>query len=294
MELEVSCPSCGKSFVVEHDGTSGVADCPHCGTPSKFNPSPKEHAIAHGAPAHHGTDQIHHFRSHANLPVSHRVVPTAEAPKPRGSIMEMMIWLLVSAVGIGLVWWWLANRPPPAEVEIRSSTPPPSAPSQPQPQPQQEPMPAPAKAPVEIALTNPGFEKVLQGWKIVQTAGLVRTMTDAAHSGNRGLRVADDSTERNSIVSYSFPFVPGDEYECRFWARVVSGKGVTVSLQFANAEGAALENSVEVPAGTKQWKEFTVTAKAPNRAVKGEIAIATTEGGTALVDFDDFRLRRTP
>ncbi|MCK7473082.1 MAG: carbohydrate binding domain-containing protein [Rhodopseudomonas palustris] len=81
-----------------------------------------------------------------------------------------------------------------------------------------------AKEFVEVTLTNPGFEKTLEGWKIVQAAGLVRTMTDAAHSGKRGLRVADDSAERNTIVSCAFPFVPGDAYECRFWARVVSAR----------------------------------------------------------------------
>jgi hypothetical protein len=70
----------------------------------------------------------------------------------------------------------------------------------------------------------------------------------------------------------------------------VSGNGVTVALRFVNAEGQASGKSIEIPGDTKEWKEFTVTATAPERATESEISIATTADGTALTDFDDFRL----
>lgn len=285
METEISCPSCSNQFNVEHDGRSGVAACPYCGAAIKLENPRKERVIPHGAPARPGAEEIHHLPSHANLPVSHKKVPKLEEPKPRVSIMDMVFWLLLIGTVIGLAGWWFNRPSPPAKTE----TPAPAAahaPAQPAPMPP----PVAAKEFIEVTLTNPGLEKALEGWKIVQAAGLVRAMTDAAHSGKRGLRVADDSAERNTVVSCAFPFVPGDAYECRFWARIVSGNGATVSLQFINAEGLAIENSVEIPAVAKQWKEFTIKATAPSQAVKAEISIATTGEGTALADFDDFQL----
>jgi len=263
-----------------------VAACPYCGAAVKFDNPRKERVIPHGAPPRPGTEEIHHLPSHANLPVSHKQVPKVEEPKPRVSIMDMVFWLLLIGAVIGLAWWWFHRSPPPGKQEAPAPATT-HAPAQPTPAP---PVPVAAKEFVEVTLANPGFEKALEGWRIVQAAGLVRAMTDAARSGKRGLRAADDSEQRNTIVSCAFPFVPGDAYECRFWARIVSGKGATVSLQFINAEGLAIENSVEIPAGAKQWKEFTIKATAPSQAVKAEITIATTGEGTALADFDDFQL----
>ncbi|MCK7473081.1 MAG: hypothetical protein MZV49_05410 [Rhodopseudomonas palustris] len=54
--------------------------------------------------------------------------------------------------------------------------------------------------------------------------------------------------------------------------------------------GLAIENSVEIADGAKQWKEFIIKAAAPSRAVKAEIIITATDQGTTLADFDDFRL----
>jgi hypothetical protein len=280
MEIEVTCPSCAKPFNVVYDARIGVADCPHCGVTMKFDAPQQKRAIAPGAPAQHGTGEIHHLPSHANLHVSHKTVPMEEPPKPSGSIMEMAVWFVVIVAGIGSVWWWV-NRPPPPEEPKTWRPDTASSPAQPA---------RPATEVVEVALSNPGFQKMLEGWNILQTAGMVRVMTEAAHSGDRGLRVADDSTESETVVTCPFMFTRGDNYECRFWARVVSGKGAVVSLQFSNAEGVSLGSFVEVPGDTKQWKEFAVTSKAPIRAVKGEIWIATTDGGTVLADFDDFRL----
>lgn len=161
---------------------------------------------------------------------------------------------------------------------------------------EEEPPPEPAqpkqKGESEVKLTSPGFE-TLEDWNIVRTSGLVRPMTDAAHSGNRGLRITDSSRTAGTIVSYTFPSQPGDVYRCSFWARVISGSVATVSLRFVDAKGQVSGNSVVIPATCKTWTEFSVTATAPQQTKEGEIWIATPEAETVVVDLDDFRLLRT-
>ncbi|MCX7887283.1 MAG: hypothetical protein N3B01_08560 [Verrucomicrobiae bacterium] len=148
------------------------------------------------------------------------------------------------------------------------------------------------KEETEVKLTSPGFE-TLEDWNIERTAGLVRLMTAAAHSGNRGLRITDSSRAAGTVVSYKFPTEPGDLYRCSFWARVVSGSVASVSLRFVNPKGEISGNTVVIPATCKNWTEFTVTATAPEQTKEGQIWIATPEGETVVVDFDDFRLLRT-
>lgn len=310
MELEFNCPSCGKDFNVEYDGAGGKADCPHCGAPLEFGNEPA------AAPARRAPAKFHHPPSHANTHLAHKSIPKPQAVKPSGSMVELAMWLLIVVIGGGSVWWWLKNRsqtpesPTPTtaapQVVTPAPTPPPRAqPQLPPPTPVQAAAPAevsPAVAPIQavvpekspeatVKLSNPGFETALESWNITRTAGLIRAMTDAAHSGNRGLHVTDGSTEHGTVVSHSFTATSSGKYECRFWARVVSGDGVNVSLRFQNTDGQGGESSVTIPSDTKEWKEFTVRATAPSQATTGEIWIQTTNEGKVVADFDDFSLR---
>jgi len=378
MELEVTCPGCGKQFYVEHDGKGGVVHCPFCNAALEIGELPMEATPSHPTrrPA-----TLRHPPSHANLHIPHKTLPATEPPKPSASMVEMVLWLLLVGAGIGFGWWWLKNRPqstettpaaasaatqvaqarppppppsaapspkpkvetppplrvetplppplpPPlpaqqaAQQEMAPATPPaearPPAPPQqqemtpPQAPPQQEMAPpsppaqqevtppeeqppaAKLKEPVEVQLLSPGFDTSLDGWNILQTAGLVLPRTDAAHSGQRGLRVTDQSGERGTIVAYPFAGKPGDKFQCSFWARIVSGSGATVGFRFTNAQGQSTTQIVEIPAGTKDWKEFTVSATVPDLTKECEICIATTEAGKVVADFDDFQLRQIP
>jgi hypothetical protein len=306
MEIEFTCPSCNKAFNIEYDGEGGIADCPFCNAMLEFEPPHPS------APTRRVAAKLRHPPSHGGSHIPHKPIPHAkEQPQSSGSLAEVMMWVAVIVVGGGGAWWWLKNRaetPPPsyAPVTIVVTTAPPPRAAAPAPTPSAPPasqrqtppsVPAPVPEPAAaesttpaFSLPNAGFEKTLEGWQIGRSAGLIRVMTGAAHTGNRGLRVADDSAERDSIVTQSFRAEPGAKYECKFWARMISGDGVKVALRFTVGDGQPAETSVEIPADTKEWKEFAVTGTAPERATGGEIWIATTEDKKAVADFDDFQL----
>lgn len=143
---------------------------------------------------------------------------------------------------------------------------------------------------------NPGFEEGEAHWSRADH-GMSKVTPEAAHSGRLGLRVADDSMRSGSSCrSAPVPAVPGKTYALRFWARALDGVGaVGVYQQYFDAEGRNLttperngEIVAVVPAGTAEWRAFTLYGKAPEKAAALAVWIHAFDSERGKADLDDF------
>ena len=154
-----------------------------------------------------------------------------------------------------------------------------------------------------ITLSNPGFENQLDGWENQEDNGMSKAVTEAAHTGKFGLRVADDSEETGSaIYSQKIPVSAGKTYEVQFWARNVSGTGIGVYLRFVKADGRLIVPTsedekiadrnpvVEVNKTQTEWKQLSGKKVAPSEAVALMIYIHSYSKHKVIADFDDFSL----
>src|SRR5215207_9633880 len=86
----------------------------------------------------------------------------------------------------------------------------------------------PATAPVEPVddeslVTNGDFERGVDGW-ISKDNGMSQVKPEAAHTGQLGLRVSDESADKgSSFGSRLAPATVGKSYLLRAWARQMSG-----------------------------------------------------------------------
>lgn len=149
-----------------------------------------------------------------------------------------------------------------------------------------------------IPLDNAGFEAQSASWNNANDHGMSRVVAEAAHSGQAGLRVADDSdTLGSSLASKRLPAIAGKTYALRFSGRRISGEGIAVYLRFFDAKGKGLNRSelkneinVQVRKADTEWKQFQAQGVAPADAVKVEVWIHSFTRSKVTADFDDFAL----
>lgn len=149
-----------------------------------------------------------------------------------------------------------------------------------------------------LPLVNPSFEDGKKGW--TDDKGSSQVVAEAAHSGEKGLRIHDEDAENYvRVISGAVPVIPGQRYQLHFFARQVSGHGVNAILWFLDDE----DNLIQATDGTRllagppendntEWQEFTITGVAPKNAVTAQVYVQSNRVAIGVVDFDDFRLEQ--
>ena len=150
-----------------------------------------------------------------------------------------------------------------------------------------------------VALLNPGFEDGQTGWRFKDN-GISLVLGEAARSGKSGLRINDESPDDGSDLACArFVTEPGKKVTASFWARFVEGEGVGVYLRFYKGDGTCLnsrelENEIikVIPAETRDWQKFELSANVPEEAIEGEIWIRSWSHAIVKAEFDDFGLEQ--
>lgn len=150
-----------------------------------------------------------------------------------------------------------------------------------------------------LTLDNPGFESDLTGWSVAKSdAGMSKVAAEAAHSGDKGLRVTDDSdTSGSEMQSAKVPAVAGKNYQTRFWGKSITGEGVAVYLVFFDDADKPLTKQEAnneilflVPKAATEWQQFLVKGTAPEGTASVRIRIHSFVKAMATADIDDFVL----
>ncbi len=159
----------------------------------------------------------------------------------------------------------------------------------------------------KIEISNPGFEEGFSGWDNSKDNGLTIIDDSAAHSGKSGVHVMDnDPAKGSSLASQKFAVHEGEKFVLRFWGRNVFGAGTKVYLQFLNAQGQKITDTVDpenpelhrniiaVSVGSKNldWKQYSLQGQAPEGAAQGYVWIHTPINGQAEAHIDDIELIR--
>lgn len=207
--------------------------------------------------------------------------PAPAAVTPTNAVSSNAV---TQAAPVGATNTAISNVAPPAAPVIAAST-------------------ASQSAPVRVsgkpvALQNPGFEDGFNGWLAQRDPHMCTVVAEAAHTGTRGLRVADNSTTAGSnLPSRRFEAHAEKTYELRFWARIVSPGTIGVYLRFFDKKNKTLNSQIlnneiikGIPPEARQWTEYTLRGVAPRGAVAGEIWIHSYNAGTVVANLDDFSL----
>ncbi|MBN2450943.1 MAG: heparinase II/III family protein [Lentisphaeria bacterium] len=149
-----------------------------------------------------------------------------------------------------------------------------------------------------LPLTNPGFEDRLSGWSGPETPPMCAVAEAAAHSGQLGLRVADNSgTQGSSLRSTEVPATELRTYALRFWSRTVAGEGLGVYLDFHDAGGKSLTTAsgrheivFGVPGEAREWRQFVLVGQAPEGTRSASVWVHSFNAAAVTADLDDLTL----
>jgi hypothetical protein len=125
-----------------------------------------------------------------------------------------------------------------------------------------------------------------------------RSTPEAAARGDSGMRVEDaDPVRGSSLRTALFPASPGQAFRVNFTARLVSGDGIAVYLQFfdqskrlLNASGNGVEDNLMLAPGLTGFTPQSLVARAPAGTVAVQIWIHSFNRALVVADFDDFEL----
>jgi hypothetical protein len=153
----------------------------------------------------------------------------------------------------------------------------------------------PDPVPGVLPQPNADFEGGLVGWIVNEDTPMSTVHPEAARTGERGLRVVDDSADAgSSVATKRFPVQPGLAYRLSVSARKVSGDGVAVYLRFFDARGKQLNPAPRfsdyAAIQSAEWRTYTVSAAPPAGAVTVDGWIRAFHGSKSVSDFDDLRL----
>ncbi len=149
----------------------------------------------------------------------------------------------------------------------------------------------------ELALTNPDFEQGSSGWTIGDPMGLIDA--SAAKDGGLGLLVDDrDSKSGSNVRSERIQIEAGTSYQLDFDAKLISGSGIAVYMQFYDANGTRLGNRKErteilrtLSQSSSNWTSYSLAATAPASAKTVTIWIHSFNGNQVKATFDNFKLK---
>ncbi|TYP79329.1 DUF4962 domain-containing protein [Paenibacillus methanolicus] len=151
-------------------------------------------------------------------------------------------------------------------------------------------------------LYNPSFEEGTgtwpEGWSVSGTPASGTAWVTAPHPidhGTKAVRIAQSSVQLHSIpVKHKLLAINGSysgaTYTAEVKTKVTSGKA-TLTLQYLNAAGYPIENSVTAQANAApQWQTLKATLKPPNYAETVRVVLSV-EGASADAVFDSAELR---
>ncbi|MBN8215109.1 MAG: hypothetical protein J0L75_00610 [Spirochaetes bacterium] len=153
-----------------------------------------------------------------------------------------------------------------------------------------------AASPAAGLLSNPGFEKGLEGWNNADDGGMTAVLAEAARGGKAGLRVSDEKENAgSSLMSAPLKVAAGKKIKLTFHARSVkAGDGLGVYLRIFDAAGKQLngqpKEELVVPGAHADWKAYTLLSTAPAGAANFHVWVHSFGKAKSVVDLDDFDL----
>lgn len=146
-------------------------------------------------------------------------------------------------------------------------------------------------------LPNPGFESGMEGWKSTEKTPITSVAAEAAHTGQHGLRVDDQSeTDGARFFSDAFTVSPGQKVTLSFWARSPLDGIAAVSLQPLGARNRPIMDEKGQPPlvvairSSPEWKQYHATFTVPDEAESMTVSVRSWSRSKGVVDIDDFEL----
>lgn len=146
-------------------------------------------------------------------------------------------------------------------------------------------------------LSNPGFESGMEGWKSTEKTPITSVAKEAAHTGEMGLRVNDQSeTDGARFSSDAFTVSPGQKVTISFWARSPQGDVAAVSLQPLGARNRPImdeKGQAPLVIGIRtstDWKQYNGSYTVPDEAESMVITVRSWSKSKGVIDIDDFEL----
>lgn len=147
-------------------------------------------------------------------------------------------------------------------------------------------------------LANPGFEEGDQGWNISEKIPISSVVADAAHEGQQGLRISDESTEGSAnIQSSRIPVESGQTVTLTFWARSNTETLAAVNLIPFTANNRPLSDdngkfpAVYLKKGSGDWTFYEHQYVVPDEVTSIGLSIRSWTKSTGVADLDDFSLK---
>ncbi|GHB91155.1 endopolygalacturonase [Cerasicoccus arenae] len=139
-----------------------------------------------------------------------------------------------------------------------------------------------------------GFEDGMSAWIVEENEAMSFVHAEAAHNGDWGLRVVDESLEKgSSVASPRLSTSPGEVFRLRFLARNVSGKGAAAYIRFYDGAGNRISSSdgseYLSAISRRTWRDYVVIAAAPEGAAEAEAWIHSFSKDISTTDFDSIR-----
>ena len=151
--------------------------------------------------------------------------------------------------------------------------------------------------PMQVELSNPGFEDGLTGWSIVHP-DFTAADAEVARSGETSLRLSDDTGASNAYVAYTARELEGGAtYTLRSWFRGESANGqgaVAMKIEGYTDDG---ENPLgryareKLPTTVGEWQLLELQVNFPPEVTRASLLLRLFNVGT--VWFDDVSFERT-
>lgn len=152
----------------------------------------------------------------------------------------------------------------------------------------------------EPTLPNPDFEEDTPYWaasKADVTLGLSKITSEAARSGQKGLRVEQAEDGPGSwFQSRRTSVVPGRAYRIEFWARTINTSKVSVVIHFFDSASVPITQpggppfSIKVLPESPEWTDYRLDVLAPENAESITLAVRCDKKQPTMADFDDFSI----
>lgn len=141
-------------------------------------------------------------------------------------------------------------------------------------------------------LLNAGFEQVTDGWPTdwepfnAASRDHIASADDAAHSGDRSVRIADQSTTSVGLRSSRLPIEAGTVYEGSVQVLVEKGRA-SVYLEFWDEAGSRVSSSFQETRYLGDWHEVRVSGEAPDGAAHASLLLYSPQSNRGTAWFDD-------
>lgn len=128
----------------------------------------------------------------------------------------------------------------------------------------------------------------------VSGSGSAQLVTSPVHTGNRALRMVDNSgTAGETALSKAIPVTGGETLTATAWYQLTGGRTGSLYLEYRRADGSSSDSykaHVDVTAGSG-WRTLTVSKTAPSDAISVTLRLYSEYATTGTTVWDDVTLR---